>query len=563
MKKDKKSEALAQKYISFYRRAFYDKAAKKIGENIKKFDDYWEGNVNLPKSESDPGSCVNIIHPTIEGQVALLTEQNIGISVLPVTPSELPYAKNAAIALDFIRERNRIVPKIEMHERRREKYGTGIFRVTFDPDALGGAGLPIISPCENQNVFIDPCVTDYTKINDAEFIIETMVKSVYWARQAYGEQIAQKIRANYFPEAGEDIFDEQSAGAFGDNDKYLHMLIWTREGGILRLVEMTGCGIILSDSFENGKENYFPGGRYPYFFTPLYRREGSIWGKGDVELLIPLQDLINDLDDQIRISARLTGNPQRLIATSSGIDLEALTNEAGLNIPTNDINAVRNIEPPTLPAYIENRRNLALQYEVQKISRFSDQMTGSKQAGVNTATEALALQQGGSTGINHKKVLLQETLGEVFSYCLEMIREYWTDDVPIRLEGRERDFIYFNGSVLKKIDNLDFTPDGAKKAGVKNAEFDVIVKVGAGMPTNKSFVYSMMLELYKAGLVTAAEVRKWLVEMMGVPVSAQMPERLPASLPIKKAAAKNADIEGLTKGGKASPSGLKGGEKNV
>lgn len=335
------------------------------------------------------------------------------------------------------------------------------------------------------------------------------------------------------------------------------MLVWTRNGGKLRLVEMTGCGIILSDSFEAGEESYFPTGKYPYFFTPLYRREGSIWGKGDVELLIPLQDLINDLDDQIRINARLTGNPQRLIATSSGIDLDALTNEAGLNIPTNDINSVRNLEPPVLPAYIENRRNLALQYEVQKISRFSDQMIGSKQNGVDTATEALALQQSGAMGINHKKTLLQETLSEIFSYCLEIIREYWTEDVAIRIEGNEHDFIYFKGSSLKGINMYDFSGrDGAevKKTGTKNAEFDVTVKVGAGMPTNKNFVYNMMLELYKAQIISPEEVRKWLVESFGLPVSPVI-ESANKAVPLDMAALhanqQNVNIEGVTSKGAA------------
>ena len=52
------------------------------------------------------------------------------------------------------------------------------------------------------------------------------------------------IQPNYFPEEIEDVFDEQCAGEY-DSDKYLHMLVWTLKGGKLRLVEMTGCGLML------------------------------------------------------------------------------------------------------------------------------------------------------------------------------------------------------------------------------------------------------------------------------------------------------------------------------
>ena len=550
---------LAQKYTEFYLRSYRDKQDKGIPELIEKCDKYWEGDKE-PESDTDPNSNINIIHPNVEGQVALLIEQNIAITPLPQTPADQPFAEQVRLVLEFIKDKNKMVRKLDMHERRREKYGTGIFRVTLDPSALDGAGLPLIECVPNNNIYVDPCITDVYRLNEAEYVIETMVKSLYWAKQQYGDEIADAIQANYFPET-DDIFDEQDSGVYGDNEKYLHMLVWTLNKGKLRLVEMTGCGIILSDSGDG----FYKTGKYPYFFTPLYRREASIWGKGDVELLIPIQDLVNDLDDQIRINARLTGNPQRLIETGSGIDLDALTNEAGLNIPVNSINSVKNLEAPPLPSYIENRRNQALQYEVSKVTRFSDQMSGTKQTGVDTATEALALQQAGNVGIQQKKILLQETLGEVFSYCLELVREFWTDNIAIRVTDTANDFIYFNGSEFKSIPSVkpantryknkfsasnpnskepEFMLDGNKK----NADFDIKVTVGAGMPTNKAFVYNMMMELAKGGLITPPEARKWLVENFGLPIEPEMPQQIPQQ-GTGQISQQGADVQGVNQAG--------------
>jgi len=522
--------ALAEKYRKFYLDAWQDKARRGLMERFALYEAYWEGDVNLPESENDPGSCTNIVHANIEGQVSLLLEQSIGIMPVPVTPDDAPFARTVQKVLEFVKDKNRLPRKLDLHERRREKYGTGIFRVSFDPDALGGAGLPVIEACNPKYIYVDPGITDVYRTEEAAFIIETVCKTIHWAREQYGDAVADAIVPGYRPQfEGEDAGDET----------YLHMLVWTKEGGKLRLVEMTGCGLILSDSFRGGREDFYPGGRYPYFFTPLYYREGSIWGKGDVELLIPVQDLINDLDDQIRINARLTGNPQRLIETGSGIDLDALTNEAGLNIPTTSVTAVKNLEAPPLPAYILQRRDTALRYESQRITRFSDQMTGAKQAGVTTAAEATVLQQGGQMSIQHKKLLLQETLSEVFAYCLEMIRAYWTEEVAVRVSEKADEFIFFRGSDLRAIPERD--------GGTKEAAFDLTVTVGAGLPTNKTAAYQMMRDLYAAGLVTAEEVRSFLADYLGLPLvreGAPETEKKEGEREIE-----NADAEGLTASG--------------
>ncbi len=480
-------ENLADKYISYYLSA--SKARGDLQEKLNLYDRYWEGDVNRKESENDPASCTNIVHANVEGQVANLMEQSISAVAEPIGAKDAEYSKNIDAILNFILKRNKMMRKIDIHERRREKYGSGVLRVTFDPSALCGEGLPRIECVSNGAMYIDPCITDPYKINDAKFVIEKVKKSVYWAREQYGAEVADKIKPNFDPayDSGDEVFQD------GENDWYCHLLVWTREGGALRLVEMSGCGVILSDSGEG----FYSAGTYPYFFTPLYFRENSIWGKGDVELLIPVQDIINDLDDQIRINARLTGNPQRLIETGSGIDLDALTNEAGLNIPVNHVGAVKNLDAPQLPPYIESRRNAALQYESQRVTRFSDQMSGGKQQGVKTATEALAISQSGNTAMMHKKLLLQETLSEVLEYALKLSKQFWTREMAFKIADGE--FLWINPSQI----NCDC--------------FDINVTVGAGLPKNRAMLYSIITELYRSKLITPEEAREFICNQLSLP----------------------------------------------
>jgi len=503
--------------LELYRRAYEDKQRRGLFKTWELCKAYWEGEVNLPENSNDPGSSINIIHPTVEGQIAFMVEQNIGIQALPITPSEQPYAKNVEIILEWIKRKNNLICKIDQHERRREIFGTGIFRVTFDPDKADGLGMPVIECPNPANVFVDPAITDVYKIEEASYIIETMIKPVSWAKETFGEEIAGEIKPGYDPSA-EDVT--------GSGDNYKHMLVWTKKDGILRLVEMSGCGVVLYDSFdEKNPESFYPNNKYPYFFTPLYYREGSIWGKSDVELLMSLQDLINDIDDQIRINARLTGNPQRIAAASANIDIDDWTNEPGLILPVADVNGLQYLYSPSIPAYIVQRRNMALEYERQLISRFGDQMIGQGSSRINTATEAAAVAQSGSVAIEHKKMMLIETLNSVFGYCVDLIKEFYTEQSVYRIPDKGNEFINFRGSELKNIPLLIPAPNGyiTDDFATKEADFEIIVTVGSDLPNNKAFMFNIMRENYQLKVISLEEYRKWLQINVGLPINVTAP----------------------------------------
>lgn len=548
---------LGNKLLEWFRSGYGDKENRGLLDRMERVDLYWESEANPPESDTDPASNTNIINANIEGQVAYLVEQNIAIEAKPRGPSDRPFKDRAVIVMEFVKEQNRMKRKLDVHERRRKKYGTGIFRVLFDPDKLDGMGLPVIEPCNPAYVITDPTITDIYKIQEGRFLIEPINKSLNYARDNYPKELVDAIMPGYHPMDQEYIFGEED-GQHDEvsRDSYLHLFVWTRYKSKdgkkrLRLIEMSGCGIILRDTMEDEKngedEAIFVGDRYPYFFTPDMYREGTVWGKASAELLIPTQDLIDDLDDQIRMNARMTGNPQRELDINSGIDPEKVTNEPGLVYPSNTVGAIKNIDPPKMPEYIIARRNLALQYERVIVSRFSDQMNGIKQEGVDTATESLGLQQGGTQGINHSKLLLEETLAEVFEYCLSLCMEYWTEEQFFELTERPGEYEYFRPSDLNQIPQLmpasdtyksQFTADfpGAEtlpqfmpimgkdnKQITKRIALDISVTVGAGLPNNKAFVFNMIDKAYQAQAITPQEYRKLMREYTGLPIDEEPP----------------------------------------
>lgn len=563
----------ADKFLEWYRKAHQDKVNRNLFKKWEEIDAYWEGDIDdSPLDDGEPMSNTNITNSNVEGKVALLCDQNIAIQVDAIEPSDRPFCDRVRILADFIKDKNKMYRKIDVHERRREKFGTGIFRVLWNFHALDDLGLPEIETINPARVVVDAAITDVYKIQEAKYIIEVCNKSVYSASLKYGEEVADAIIPNF------DAVDQTFKTNY-DEEQYLHMFVWTRyrdkKGNImLRLVEMTGCGIILSDTkkklaelkekkhteyeeskaklvaegkFEEAEKikeeeeiRLFPNDTYPYFFTPDMYRENTIWGKGSAELVVPISDQIDDIDNQILSNARLVGNPIRLVENSSGIDCDKITNEPGLIVPTNNLNGTRWETPPSLPTYILNKRTELMNNDRSIVTRFNDQMIGNKQKGVDTATESLALQQSGNSAIGHKKSLLQETLGEVYEYAIELALLNWNTEMSFRITGDngKTTFEDFTPSSLNNVpllmksnteymnkykkEHKDAKPSDYEYMQVegetRKVKYDLKVTVGAGMPNNKAFRYNLVSESYAKKAITKREYRKYLIENLGLNV---------------------------------------------
>lgn len=610
---DKEIE-LAEQYLVWYRRAYEDKQRLGLMKKWEDTEKYWEGEFEYD-DEDDPAPNTNITNSNVEGKTALLCDQNISIQVDPREPGDRPFCSMARTLANFIKERNKMYRKIEVHERRRELTGTGIFKVVWDFDKLKGKGLPVIQPIHPSRLFVDPAITDVYDLQEAQYIIEPKNKSIYSAIVEYGEELADCIIPNLDPV--QNILQEN------DEDQYVHLSVWTRykdKNGErkLRLVEMSGDGVILRDTKkklneykEKQKEaeekeelKLFPNDQFPYFLTPDMHRENTIWGKASAELILPVSDQVDELDDSLLRNARLTGNPMGVISNSSGIDPSKVTNAPGQMIPTNDVNGIKWLQPPTVPQYMLNRRTELMNNDRQVVSRFTDQMIGKQQSGVDTATESLALQNSGNSMIAHKKGLLQETLSEVFEYALELALLNWNTTMLFRITGDngEDDFEEFNPDKLnnvpvmieadtdyrnnyrekwkernkgKNIEELD--PNEYKYMQVDNEtrkiEYDLTVSVGAGLPNNPAYRYTIVRQSYADKAISRREYRNYLVKNIGMNIP-EIPESEAEQQELgifdEKAIKQiqeqqqlmqnqNANIEGLTASGNPQPSYFKGG----
>ncbi len=524
-----------QTLLDNYRAAFEAKDNMGLFAEMELAERYWAGDFGQPEDYDDPGSNTNIINTCVETLVASMVDQNIDIELKPYEPADKPYVSKARLILDRIKDANHLPRKIERHERRKDKFGTGIFRVMYNKRLIDKIGCPEIKVCNPAYVFPDPNIVNIDDLQEAEFIIETIPKSIYWAEKKFGKERAWAIAPGYNPMDNAFVFREDHSANYDiAGDHYLHILYWTHtKSGKLRLIQLSGCGIVLSDSETDPNTNYFTDdGRYPYFFTIDMEREGTIWGKSICSLLFPLQDEIDDYTNMLRRNARLIGNPIKVVSTSSGIEIDKLDNTAGQVVPTHDINGMKYLDPPNMPSFIQQRRAEAMQERII-ISRVSDQQAGIRQSGVSTATESLNLAQAANVATDTRKTMLQDTLNNVFRYCFDLALNYWNVGMFFQDED---EFEFFNPSDLKNIPMMKpATPQFIKKFEEKNPDEEppkfmlnekekrkvkliFNIQVGAGLPSNKAVAFNYILESYKGGLLSKKETRELMIEYIKLPV---------------------------------------------
>jgi hypothetical protein len=288
----------------------------------------------------------------------------------------------------------------------------------------------------------------------------------------------------------------------------------------------------------------------------MYPVEGDLYCFGDGKLLLPLQEMINELYNKIRIAAR----PNLiLIDTNAEVDLSDF-DENSLEPRYFDGSAVNGVPVHKVEYGVVNNAWWSLldriHVEAQRVTRFSELMMGQGKA-ADTATEASIQQQQGYSATDHKKLMLQETLIEVCQYCLALMMEHYTEAKAFRIseEKPEYEWIDFrkmanvpvmkpasgafkkefkeNNSIVHETPQWEIMQEGGKDL-TKSVDLDIEINIGAGLPKNKTFVWQMVERLASVqildevtgmpkNLIHYDEFRKIIKDYLGLPISDEEP----------------------------------------
>jgi hypothetical protein len=540
---DEEKQKLAAHVMDLFRGAYNAKTQMNLMEIWATCDDYLHNIQNEPESEDDPGSVTNIIKPIIDSEISDIIDKPYDVDALGREPGDHMYADDVQHAMKFVLDKNYFKEKLTESEHDRLELGTTVVKVFTDHEALQKRGLPTFEIVSPGNFFPDPKWTKHNQLQECEFLIHAVPKPLSWFKRTFpetGKYVKRQVSWMFDPTLDLDTTKTDEVAVITSQKALLIECYMRDENGDVFCVHVAN-GIVLEDSRKNKivgtklqRRNLFP-----FVAIICYPRRGTGWGMGDVEYLLPTQDLINDMDDQIRMSARLMGNPQVAISlpgAGKGFDARKWTNKPGLRVPMRDINAFKVVQGANITSDVPARREKAFE-EANIISGRPDVNRGNTPgSGVTAASAIIALQQAGQKTVVHKMEMLKLGWTRVLELLYDEMVMNWDTGMWIRINGDKPDYRFIDpgklSSVPLMVPNLEAgaNQDNVKKlldeSGVemtREAEFDLQFNLGNGLPTDKAFVYQTLLDLAKLAIngqpvISWQEIRDYLRNQVGIPL---------------------------------------------
>ena len=545
---------------------------------ITQLDEAYNGE--QPEDPDRPNSRINYIHPNIEGQVADVCLQKLGFVFKGQEENDEKFADDARIQTEWTMEHqdDELYTRATFF-RRLIKYGFAYYKACYDPSAFDGFGLSVIETPSVDRVFIDQKITNPHYLQKAEYIFEYIDMSRDQALAIYGEDKANAISYGNLDKKDTLLFNTDDYQ--NDSETYWTLIqMWNREKGNLRCREYTATGLLLWDSAKgldrtvNQKtlEYNFEtpvytkvNNKYPYVMKNCYDVEGELFGHGDVHNTYKIQEVINTLYDNIRVSTR----PNRLlIDTRSNILPEDIEDDAFEPLPY-DGNMLNGSSPITevscgTPTPEWWRMLSDLRENVQKITRFNELMTGQGSAG-KTATESAILQQQGSKSTSMKLAIMSNAIKEVAMYCLGLDLQFKSGKKAMRIGAGQPGMRYIDYDALNNIPVSVPMEMGEreewKKAGYSRSEIpetqiatsngkpitrsialDLKVSIGNKMPNSPAMLGQIINQFASLALIsedgtqrpviTWEEFRKLIIEIYDLPLESV--ERIKEGLKMKE-----------------------------
>jgi hypothetical protein len=551
----------AEFYLNHYRTLVAEMEPRK--EEYEELQKLYRADLEID-DEDDPNCFVPMINPTVEGQIQTL-DIDPQVTCKGEGYSDHQFARTGEILATWMFRKNKIRKLIKRHERRRRGYiGTAWFKEVWDENALEGFGMPVITCPSTTKVFVDGKIKDYMRLQDADFIIEEigsmsiMTLKQDKTREPINKDYTMEDVANAIALGNTELdFDGEESG--DDKDSFTLLHIWTRlnDHGNLQLIEMSKCGVIITES--DPSEPYYTKvkNKYPYFVTVLYEDEGSFHGFSDGKLLKRLQILLNNLWNECVLACRHAAQTTTYIDPSAKVDPDEFA--AGKRDPRNPVaaknpqNNIKESQGRGINIVVFQLINLVVQ-EAQRVVRFSSLKTGTSTGRDMTARQAGIEMQEAERGMDDKKADLSDTLAEVAEYGMCLMMENWSAAKAFRISEND-DFEWIDAREMSTIpvlvpadssyrdtwkldreqriasgleqpgevkepqfmqlyDDVEETdPDsgepiyeedketGEKKKKLKRqyqfkqVDLDINVSIGEGLPTNKVALYNIILSL--------------------------------------------------------------------
>jgi len=441
--------------------------------------DAYKGDIFKDKTKPDYKSDLisNYIFSIIETIRPIMLDNDPKFQALPRHPDGMPFSTDLQEAFSYEWDREKMNVKLYKELITTLVVGTAVSFLPWDSVDKNVKAI-MVSPF---NIFPDPLATT---VDDAEHMIYASYRNAERLRRKFPMKasLLQGGSINY-----SELVHDNNKGS-NVNNQVLVIEVWTRDYETFEedtegtrkqkypngrvIVICPELGLVLSD-----KPNPYKDGKFPFLLMKDYDIPGKFWGNGEVAQLMSPQKNMNELNNAILDSAKLTANSPWIIDKNSGVGYGKITSRQGLVIRKNPGSEVRREQPAMMPNYVLNTVQ-TYKEDMEQISGVFDSLKGNSETGVYTAQGILALQEAGQARIRLKVKLMESFLGEMATMWYSRMKQFWQDSRWIR--------------IIKADGSYDFTEFTREAFG---QDYDIKIMAGSTMPVNRGAMLDLMIRL--------------------------------------------------------------------
>ena len=430
--------------------------------------------------------------------------------VLPREPDDSGEANALSSILPVVLAQNRFEDVYSDAIWQKLKTGTGVYKVTWDADKLGGLGDVAIHAVDLLNLFWEPGVKD---IQESRYLFHTALRDNDLLSERW-PQLRGALKANSFA-ATRFLYDDAvpTDGKSTVIDCYYKK--W--EGGrqVLHYVQYVGDTLLYSS--ENEGAPLYEHGRYPFVFDALFPVEGSPCGYGFVDLCKNAQTAIDLMDSAFIRNTMVGAMPRYFKRQDAGVNEEELLD---LSRPLVAVDgnlgddALKIIDfRPLSGNYIEYQRERIR--ELRETSGNTETSTGNIAQGVTAAAAIAALQEASGKGSRDSAKTSYRAYGEIVELVIELIRQFYTLPRRFRILGKDgaQEFISYSNAALRP--RSQGTLAGVE-LGMRAPQFDVEVKACKASSYTQMSQNELALQFFNLGFFDPSQADQTLLclEMM-------------------------------------------------
>ena len=371
------------------------------------------------------------------------------------------------------------------------KHGTGVYKIFWDKDKLGGLGDIGIRQVELVNLFWEPGKTDIQEsanLFHVELVDRDMLQDAYPELEFKGGSSLKTVEFKH-----SDFIDTTEKCYVVD----WYYKVWQDGRQILHYIKFCeGQLLYATEDIPEMAGGLYDHGLYPYEFDVLFAEKDSPAGFGYVDIMKDSQISIDNMWINFEKNVVWNATPRYFVKDGVGLNLEQFADVRNSIVSfTGDRDNIVPIQGIPVNGNAISLYQLKID-ELKETSANRDFSQGGTASGVTAASAIAALQEAGNKTSRDMIKASYRSFTRIVRMVVELIRQFYDQPREFRITGKEGDeFVQYSNENIKPTPNIVMGVD----MGGRKPVFDIKITSQKASPFSKIAQNELAKELYHMG----------------------------------------------------------------